>query len=69
MDNTSERPSAPFFSRLLRRIGDFEQAMDMRPIDFLELRVADLERRLAALGETSRSPAPIALASRQVREH
>jgi hypothetical protein len=37
-----------FLTRALRWLADFERAMDMQPVDRLELRVEELERRLAA---------------------
>jgi len=46
MDAMPQDPPASLLHRVLRWLGDFERAMDMRPVDLLEARVARLERQL-----------------------
>ena len=48
---TDETPSRGW-ARLWRRLRTVETALAMTPIDFIEARVARLERRLAALDAT-----------------
>ena len=49
MNTIQARPSASVTGRILDWIAHFERAMEMRPVDYLELRVADLERRVDGL--------------------
>ena len=69
MDAAHERPSASFLERVVRWIGDLERAIELQPVDRLELRVAGLERQIAGLTEgDSKSGAPSALSTHQARK-
>lgn len=50
MEAAREFPSSTLLSRALQWWRDFETAMELQPVDRLELRVAELERRIAGLG-------------------
>lgn len=59
MDAMRDHPPASLVRRVLRWLGDFEQAMDMRPVDLLEARLVRLERQLATrLGDDAETGAP-----------
>ncbi len=49
MNTIQAQHSTSFFARLFDWLAHFEGAMEMHPVDYLELRVAELERRLERL--------------------
>ncbi len=53
MHTAQDQPPTSFLTRIVRWIGDFERAIETRPVDNLALRVADLERRIADLDDHS----------------
>ena len=54
MHATHQQPRTSPLASALRWLRNFEQAMEMRPVDYLELRVAALETQLAARVESPR---------------
>jgi len=52
----AEDNRASFLTRTLRWLADFEAAMDMQPIDRIELRLGELERRFATLAPSEGAP-------------
>ena len=56
MDTALKMQTPSLARRVLIWLRGFEKAMEMRPVDYLELRVADLERRIDALHDDCASP-------------
>ena len=54
--------------RLLRGLNEFVGAMEMRPVDYLELRVARLERRIAEMDSSAEMPGVMTDLQRQPTE-
>ncbi len=56
MEATREYPSGSLLKLLFRGLRDFETTMEMQPFDYLQLRVAELERRIATLDAAAPRP-------------
>ena len=56
MQAPRDYPSPSFLRRFLRGWRDLETALEMQPVDHLELRVAALERRMAELDRPAPRP-------------
>ena len=63
MDASWEQAPNSLWKRAARWIGAFDTASDMQAVDYLELRVAHLERRMAALHDSK----PGVTASKELR--